>query len=70
MTRPTPPGGIGKPTGPTNIVEDVTVSADGKHYSGTFTLEAYDTSFNRTTHIVGVIEGTRITVGTTVDDLM
>ena len=64
------PGGIGKPAGPTHIVEDVTVSADGKHYSGTFTLDAYDTSFNLTTHIVGVIQGTRITMGTTVDDLM
>jgi hypothetical protein len=64
------PGGIGKPTGPTRIVEDVIVSGDGKHYSGTFTLDAYDTSFNLTAHIVGVIQGTRITIGTTVDDLM
>jgi|HubBroStandDraft_2_1064218.scaffolds.fasta_scaffold200683_2 hypothetical protein len=64
------PGGIGKPAGPTHIVEDVTVSADGKHYSGTFTLDAYDTSFNLTAHIVGVLQGTRITMGTTVDDLM
>jgi hypothetical protein len=66
----TNPGGVGKPTGPTQIVEEVTVTPDGKHYSGTFTLDAYDTSFNRTTHIVGVIEGTRITPSTTVDDLM
>ena len=66
----TNPGGVGKPTGPTHIVEDVTVSEDGKRYSGTFTLDAYDTSFNLTTHIVGVIQGARITLGTTVDDLM
>jgi hypothetical protein len=64
------PGGIGNPTGPTRITEDVTVSPDGKHYSGTFTLDAYDTSFNLTTHIVGVLNGTRITMGTTVNDLM
>jgi hypothetical protein len=64
------PGGIGKPAGPTHITEDVTVSPDGKHYSGTFTLDAYDTSFNLTTHIVGVLQGTRITMSTTVDDLM
>jgi hypothetical protein len=64
------PGGIGNPAGPTHIVEDVTVSPDGKHYSGTFTLDAYDSSFNPTTHIVGVINGTRITMGTTVNDLM
>jgi hypothetical protein len=64
------PGGIGNPQGPTHITEDVTVSEDGKQYSGTFTLDAYDTSFNLTTHIVGVIKGTRITMATTVDDLM
>jgi hypothetical protein len=64
------PGGIGNPAGPTRIVEDVTVSPDGKHYSGTFTLDAYDTSFNQTAHIVGVLNGTRITMGTTVNDLM
>jgi hypothetical protein len=64
------PGGIGNPAGPTRIVEDVTVSPDGKHYSGTFTLDAYDTSFNLPTHIVGVLNGTRITMGTTVNDLM
>jgi hypothetical protein len=64
------PGGIGNPTGPTRITEDVTVSPDGKHYSGTFTLDAYDTSFNLTTQLVGVLNGTRITMGTTVNDLM
>jgi hypothetical protein len=64
------PEGIGKPAGPTHIVEEVTVSADGKSYTGSFTLDAYDTSFNLTTHIIGVIQGTRITTSTTVDDLM
>jgi hypothetical protein len=38
--------------------------------SGTFTLDAYDTSFNLTTHIVGVLNGTRITMATTANDLM
>jgi hypothetical protein len=52
------------------LVGDVTVGPDGKHYSGTFTLDAYDTSFNQTAHRVGVINGTRITMGTTVNDLM
>jgi hypothetical protein len=66
----TNPGGVGKPAGPTHVVEDVTVTPDGKHYSGTFTLDAYDTSFNLTTHITGVLQGTRITLATTVDDLM
>jgi len=66
----TNPGGVGKPTGPTHIVEEVTLSEDGKKFSGTFTLDAYDTSFNLTTHIVGTLQGTRITLGTTVDELM
>jgi hypothetical protein len=66
----TNPGGIGKPAGPTHIVEEVTVSDDGKKFSGTFTLDAYDTSFKLAQHIAGVLEGTRITVGTTVEELM
>ena len=33
-------------------------------------LDAYDTSFNLTTHIVGVLNESRITMGTTVNDLM
>jgi hypothetical protein len=58
------PSGIGNPAGPTHIVEDVILSADGNHYVGTFTLDAYDTSNNRVAHIIGVIKGTRITVNT------
>ena len=61
---------IGPPQGPTHIVETVTLSPDGNHYSGTFTLDAYDTSFNVTMHITGVISATRITTNTTVGDLM
>jgi hypothetical protein len=64
------PYGIGNPAGPTRIVEEVTVSPDGKHYSGTFTLDAYDTSGNVTAHIIGNITATRITVDTTVGDLL
>jgi hypothetical protein len=64
------PGGIGNPAGPTRIVEEVTVSPDGKHFTGTFTLDAYDTSGNRTAHIVGVVTATRITIDTTVGDLL
>jgi hypothetical protein len=64
------PSGIGNPSGPTHFTEEVIVSADGRHYTGTFTLDAYDTSGNMTTHIIGVIAGTRITVDTTVGDLI
>jgi hypothetical protein len=58
------PSGIGNPTGPTHIVGDVMVSRDGKHYAGTFTLDAYDTSNTLIAHLVGVITATRITVHT------
>ena len=64
------PTGIGNPTGPTRFVEDVTLSPDGQNYTGTFTLDAYDTSGNLVAHIVGVMNGRRITVDTTVQDLM
>jgi hypothetical protein len=64
------PSGIGNPQGPTRILEEVTLSPDGKHYCGTFTLDAYDTSGNLTAHIIGVINATRVTVDTTVQDLL
>lgn len=64
------PTGIGNPTGPTRILEEVTLSPDGKHYTGTFTLDAYDTSGTQVAHIVGVIAATRITLDTTVSDLL
>ena len=61
---------IGPAQGPTRFVELVTLSPDGNHYSGTFTLDAYDTSGNVATHIVGVLNATRITVSTTEPDLV
>jgi hypothetical protein len=64
------PGGVGNPTGPARMLQQVTLSPDGKHYSGTFTLDAYDTSGTQVAHIVGVIAATRITVNTTVPDLL
>jgi hypothetical protein len=63
------PSGIGNPAGPTHIVEHVILSRDGKHYAGTFTLDAYDTSDTRVAHIVGVITATRITVDTRVSSV-
>jgi hypothetical protein len=64
------PSGIGDPAGPTHIVAEVTLCADGKHYSGKFTLDAYDTAGNSTAHIVGKVTATRITVHTKVSDLL
>ncbi len=64
------PEGVGKPLAASHIVEELTLSEDGKSFSGTFTLDAYDTSFNSAAHIVGVIKGTRVTVSTTIEQLM
>jgi hypothetical protein len=64
------PSGIGNPSGPTRLFEEVTLSPDGEHYSGTFTLDAFDTAGNLTAHITGAITATRVTVNTTVQDLL
>jgi hypothetical protein len=58
------PSGIGNPTGPTRVFEEVTLSPDKKHYTGTFTLDAYDTAGTEIAHIAGVIARTHITLHT------
>ena len=63
------PYGIGNPSGPSRFAENVTLSADGKHYNGTFTIDAYDTAGNVVAHIVGTLHATRITVNTTVPQI-
>ena len=63
------PEGIGMPQGPTHIVEEVMLSEDGKSYTGTFNLTAYNTSFKSVQTIVGVIKGTRVTTSTTIEEL-
>jgi hypothetical protein len=64
------PSGVGNPTGPVRIIENVTLSPDGKHFTGTFILNAHDLSGNLIAHITGVLSGTRVTVNTTVPDLL
>jgi hypothetical protein len=64
------PSGIGNPQGPTRIFQEITLSHDGKHYTGTFILDAFDTAGNNVAHIIGAISATRITVDTTVNDLL
>jgi hypothetical protein len=39
------------------------------HYSGTVTLDAYDTSGNIATPFTGLLTGTRITINTKATDL-
>ncbi len=63
------PGGIGNAAGPTHIVEEITLCPGGNQYEGAFTLDAYDINGNLT-RIVGVLKATRITIDTTVKDLL
>ena len=64
------PTGIGNPTGPTRIIEAVTLSADGNRLSGTFSLRATDTTGKTTAFIIGTITGTRVTMETTIPELL
>jgi hypothetical protein len=64
------PTGIGNPTGPTRIVEALTVSADGNSVSGTFSLRGTDPAGRTTAFIIGTITGTRITMETTIPELL
>jgi len=47
-----------------NIREEVTLSADGNTFTGTFTLDQYDQAGNKLVHLIGTVNGTRITVDT------
>ena len=60
---------IGPPTGPTRLVEQVTLNPDGNHFSGTFTLTAYNTDFSVNAVVTGTLSATRITTDTTIEDL-
>jgi hypothetical protein len=64
------PGGIGKPVGPTRIIEKITVSADGSSLSGSFSLRATSTTGKTTAFVLGTITGTRVTVETTIPELL
>jgi len=62
--------GIGDPVGPARFTESVTVAPDGNHFTGTFTLTAYDTKGNVMIAFTGALSGTRITTSTTTADLL
>jgi hypothetical protein len=64
------PSGIGNPQGGAQIIERVTLSPNGNSYSGTFTLDAYDTSGNVTVSFTGVLTAHRVTLGTSLSDLL
>jgi hypothetical protein len=62
-------GVVGVPAGPTHITESVTLSSGGNHFAGAFALDAYHTD-NTVTSFTGVVTATRITMTTSVNDLM
>ena len=64
------PGGIGNPQGGAQLTEKVTLSPNGNSYSGTFTLNAYDTSGNVTVTFTGTLAATRITTSTSFSELL
>jgi hypothetical protein len=47
--------------GPANIREDVTLDDQGNSFSGTFTIDQFDTNGNTLAHIVGKITAQRVT---------
>jgi hypothetical protein len=49
-----------------NIREQITLSPSGHSFTGTFTLNVYDTKGNQVDHLVGNVTATRVTVDTAV----
>lgn len=66
----TPPAVIGAPIGPVHYVELVTVGPAGNQYSGTFSLDQYNTTGQISVSITGVVTATRITVDTPASALL
>jgi len=60
----------GNMIGPATIRENVTLDSHGAAYSGTFSIDQYDTSGKLLVHIVGEVKATRITVDTKVSDIL
>jgi hypothetical protein len=56
--------------GPANIREEITLSPDHNSYVGTFTLDQYNTGGNLLVHLAGQVKAKRITVNTTITDVL
>lgn len=61
---------FGNPADGAQILEQVTLSSDGNHYSGSFTFQAYDINGNPTLAVTGVVTATRITTSTPFSSLL
>ena len=55
--------------GPAQIQEEITLSPSENKFSGTFTIDQYDTNGNNIGHVQGTISGTRITADTAVSSI-
>ncbi len=60
----------GNPQGGAQLLEQITLSSDGNHYSGKFTFQAYDTSGKPTLAVTGTLTATRITPSTSFGSLL
>lgn len=56
--------------GPTNIRETITLNPDHNTFAGTFTIDQYDPLGNPLAHLAGTIQGKRITLDTTITDVL
>lgn len=56
--------------GPANIQEHITLSHDHNSFSGTFSIAQYDTNGTELGGVSGTIEGHRITINTTIGDVL
>ena len=71
MYDPTvPPDTIGAPQDGAQLIEKILLGPDGNSYTGTFTLNAYDTTGKVYTSFTGVISAKRITPDTPFSDLL
>jgi hypothetical protein len=64
------PNGIGNPQGGAQLIEKIMLSPDGNSYTGSFTLDAYDTNGHVTVSFTGMLTAKRITVNTPFTDLL
>ena len=64
------PNGIGNPQGGAQLIEKITLGPDGNSYTGSFTLDAYDTNGHVTVSFTGMLTAKRITVNTPFTDLL
>jgi hypothetical protein len=64
------PSGIGNPAGGAQLLEKITLNPDGDSYTGSFSLQAYDTSGNPTVLFTGTLKAKRITINTPFSDLL